>query len=76
MNIMDIMDIMDTDKYNNMIKNKNNSEKDIIRMITKEALFKNFYCHHYAQNEYIEYRSNEYPFKTFRYNIKNKEILY
>lgn len=60
---------------NTTISEKNsNNEKDIIRIITKEALFKDFFCHKYVQGEYIEYRSNEYPFKSFCYNIKNKEI--
>lgn len=66
---------MNLDTYNTIIK-KNNNEKDIIRMLTKEARFKHFFCYLYVQNEYIEYRSNEHPFKSFRYDIKNRKIIY
>lgn len=55
--------------------NQIKKEKEMIRIITKLAATKNFFCQKYVQGKYIEYRSCEYPFQSFRYTLSHKNIL-
>lgn len=53
--------------------NSEENDKKIIQQITQILALKKLFCHSYLQNKYIEYRTYEYPFKSFRYYIRYKK---